>query len=224
MSNNPSNREISRTGVKSMPTVEVYNTDRQKVSEIELSDAVFGGDVNQDVIYEVVRMQHASRRRGTSKTKGRSEVRGGGRKPWRQKGTGRARAGTRRSPLWRGGGVVFGPQPRTYSFKVPRKVRRRALISALSMKYRENLMFVLKDFPMDAIKTKKFKEVMDRFGWGKTLFVIDQSYPVLEMSSRNLKNVKMIRSEGINVYDLLDYRDIVFLEPSVKKIEGVLLA
>jgi large subunit ribosomal protein L4 len=207
-----------------MPTVEVYNTDRQKVSEIELSDAVFGGDVNQDVIYEVVRMQHASRRRGTSKTKGRSEVRGGGRKPWRQKGTGRARAGTRRSPLWRGGGVVFGPQPRTYSFKVPRKVRRRALISALSMKYRENLMFVLKDFPMDAIKTKKFKEVMDRFGWGKTLFVIDQSYPVLEMSSRNLKNVKMIRSEGINVYDLLDYRDIVFLEPSVKKIEGVLLA
>ncbi|NLN60654.1 MAG: 50S ribosomal protein L4 [Deltaproteobacteria bacterium] len=207
-----------------MPTVEVYNTDRQKVSEIELSDAVFGGDVNQDVIYEVVRMQHASRRRGTSKTKGRSEVRGGGRKPWRQKGTGRARAGTRRSPLWRGGGVVFGPQPRTYAFKVPRKVRRRALISALSMKYRENLMFVLKDFPMDAIKTKKFKEVMDRFGWGKTLFVIDQSYPVLEMSSRNLKNVKMIRSEGINVYDLLDYRDIVFLEPSVKKIEGVLLA
>ena len=207
-----------------MPTVEVYNTDRQKVSEIELSDAVFGGDVNQDVIYEVVRMQHASRRRGTSKTKGRSEVRGGGRKPWRQKGTGRARAGTRRSPLWRGGGVVFGPQPRAYAFKVPRKVRRRALISALGMKYRENLMFVLKDFPMDAIKTKKFKEVMDRFGWGKTLFVIDQSYPVLEMSSRNLKNVKMIRSEGINVYDLLDYRDIVFLEPSVKKIEGVLLA
>ena len=207
-----------------MPMADVYNIDRQKVSEIELSDAVFGSDVNQDVIYEVVRMQQAARRRGTSATKGRSEVSGGGKKPWRQKGTGRARVGTTRSPLWRGGGIVFGPQPRSYAYTVPRKVRKKALISALSMKCQENLMYVLKDFPMDEIKTKKFKEVVDRFGWGKALFVIDQSYPVLEMSSRNLKDVKMIRSEGINVYDLLDYKEVVFLEPSVKKIEGALLA
>ncbi|MBN1548668.1 MAG: 50S ribosomal protein L4 [Syntrophaceae bacterium] len=207
-----------------MPMADVYNIDRQQVSAIELSDAVFGSDVNQDVIYEVVRMQQAARRRGTSATKGRSDVSGGGKKPWRQKGTGRARAGTTRSPVWRGGGIVFGPQPRSYAFKVPRKVRKKALVSALSMKCQENLMYVLKDFPMDEIKTKKFKEVVDRFGWGKALFVIDQSYPILEMSSRNLKDVKMIRSEGINVYDLLDYREIVFLEPSVKKVEGALLA
>jgi len=207
-----------------MPMADVYNIDRQKVSEIELNDAVFGSDVNQDVIYDVVRMQQAARRRGTAKTKGRSEVSGGGKKPWRQKGTGRARSGTSRSPLWRGGGIVFGPQPRSYAFKVPRKVRKKALISALSMKCKDNLMFILKDFPMDEIKTKKFKEVVDRFGWGKALFVIDQSYPVLEMSSKNLKDVKMVRSEGINVYDLLDYREVVFLEPSVKKVEGALLA
>jgi len=207
-----------------MPMADVYNIDRQKVSEIELSDAVFGSDVNQDVIYEVVRMQQAARRKGTSKAKGRSEVSGGGKKPWRQKGTGRARSGTSRSPVWRGGGIVFGPQPRCYAFKVSRKVRKKALISVLSMKCKENLMYVLKDFPMEAIKTKKFKEVVDRFGWGKALFVIDQSYPVLEMSSRNLHDVKMVRSEGINVYDLLDYKEVVFLEPSVKKVEGALLA
>jgi large subunit ribosomal protein L4 len=207
-----------------MPMADVYSIDRQKVSEIELNDAVFGSDVNQDVIYDVVRMQQAARRRGTAKTKGRSEVRGGGKKPWRQKGTGRARSGTSRSPLWRGGGIVFGPQPRSYAFKVSRKVRKKALISALSMKCKDNLMFILKDFPMAEIKTKKFKEVVDRFGWGKALFVIDQSYPVLEMSSKNLKDVKMVRSEGINVYDLLDYREVVFLEPSVKKVEGALLA
>lgn len=207
-----------------MPMADVYNIDRQKVSEIELNDAVFGSDVNQDVIYDVVRMQQAARRRGTAKTKGRSEVSGGGKKPWRQKGTGRARSGTSRSPIWRGGGIVFGPQPRSYAFKVPRKVRKKALISALSMKCKDNLMFILKDFPMAEIKTKKFKEVVDRFGWGKALFVIDQSYPVLEMSSKNLKDVKMVRSEGINVYDLLDYREVVFLEPSVKKVEGALLA
>jgi large subunit ribosomal protein L4 len=207
-----------------MPMADVYNIDRQKVSEIELNDAVFGSDVNQDVIYDVVRMQQAARRRGTAKTKGRSEVSGGGKKPWRQKGTGRARSGTTRSPIWRGGGIVFGPQPRSYAFKVSRKVRKKALISALSMKCKENMMFILKDFPMAEIKTKKFKEVVDRFGWGKALFVIDQSYPVLEMSSKNLKDVKMVRSEGINVYDLLDYREVVFLEPSVKKVEGALLA
>jgi len=207
-----------------MPMADVYNIDRQKVSEIELNDAVFGSDVNQDVIYDVVRMQQAARRKGTASSKGRSEVSGGGKKPWRQKGTGRARSGTSRSPLWRGGGIVFGPKPRSFAFKVPRKVRKKALVSALSMKCKENLMFILKDFPMAEIKTKKFKEVVDRFGWGKALFVIDQSYPVLEMSSRNLKDVKMIRSEGINVYDLLDYREIVFLEPSVKKVEGALLA
>jgi len=207
-----------------MPMADVYNIERQKVSEIELNGFVFGSDVNQSVIYEVVRMQQAARRRGTAASKGRSDVSGGGKKPWRQKGTGRARVGTTRSPMWRGGGIVFGPHPRDYAFKVHRKVKRKALVSMLSMKYNENLIFVLKDFPMEQIKTKVFRQVIDKFEWNKVLFVIDQSRPILEMSSRNLKNVKMVRYEGINVYDLLNYCEIVFLEPSIKKVEEALLS
>jgi large subunit ribosomal protein L4 len=202
----------------------VYDIENNKVSEIELSEAVFGAPVNESAIYEVVRMQMASRRRGTASTKGRSDIRGGGKKPWRQKGTGRARAGHSRSPLWRGGGTVFGPQPRSYAFKVPKKVRRLALISALSMKFKEERMIVLSDFPMDEIRTKRFQEVIDRFGFKKVLFVIDGAQPTLEKSSRNIPEVKMVRSEGINVYDLLKYDHVVLLEPSVKKIEGALIS
>jgi large subunit ribosomal protein L4 len=202
----------------------VYDIENNKVSEIELSEVVFGAPVNESAIYEVVRMQMASRRRGTASTKGRSDIRGGGKKPWRQKGTGRARAGHSRSPLWRGGGTVFGPQPRSYAFKVPKKVRRLALISALSMKFKEERMIVLSDFPMDEIKTKRFQEVIDRFGFKKTLFVIDGAQPTLEKSSRNIPEVKMVRSEGINVYDLLKYDHVVLLEPSIKKIEGALIS
>ncbi len=202
----------------------VYDIENNKVSEIELSEVVFGAPVNESAIYEVVRMQMASRRRGTASTKGRSDIRGGGKKPWRQKGTGRARAGHSRSPLWRGGGTVFGPQPRSYAFKVPKKVRRLALISALSMKFKEERMIVLSDFPMDEIKTKRFQEVIDRFGFKKALFVIDGAQPILEKSSRNIPEVKMVRSEGINVYDLLKYDHVVLLEPSIKKIEGALIS
>jgi large subunit ribosomal protein L4 len=202
----------------------VYDIENNKVSEIELSEVVFGAPVNESAIYEVVRMQMASRRKGTASTKGRSDIRGGGKKPWRQKGTGRARAGHSRSPLWRGGGTVFGPQPRSYAFKVPKKVRRLALISALSMKFKEERMIVLSDFPMDEIKTKRFQEVIDRFGFKKTLFVIDGAQPTLEKSSRNIPEVKMVRSEGINVYDLLKYDHVVLLEPSIKKIEGALIS
>jgi large subunit ribosomal protein L4 len=169
-------------------------------------------------------MQMAARRLGTASTKRRQEVRGGGRKPWRQKGTGRARVGTIRSPLWRGGGVVFGPQPRSYAYKVPKKVRKLALMSALSMKVKEGRILILKDFPMDEIKTKKFKEVIDRFGLKKVLLVMDKSNPVLEKSSRNIQGIKVIRSEGINVYDLLNYDHVVLFEPSVKMIEGALLS
>ncbi len=202
----------------------VYDIENNKVSEIELSEVVFGAPVNESAIYEVVRMQMASRRRGTASTKGRSDIRGGGKKPWRQKGTGRARAGHSRSPLWRGGGTVFGPQPRSYAFKVPKKLRRLALISALSMKFKEERMIVLSDFPMDEIKTKRFQEVIDRFGFKKALFVIDGAQPILEKSSRNIPEVKMVRSEGINVYDLLKYDHVVLLEPSIKKIEGALIS
>jgi len=207
-----------------MPVLDVYDINNNRVSEIELSDSVFSAEIKKDLIYEVVRMQMASRRRGTSSTKGRSDVRGGGRKPWRQKGTGRARAGTRSSPIWRGGGVVFGPKPKDYSYKVPKKVRKAALISVLSMKVREERILILKGFPMEEIKTKKFKEALDRFGLKSVLFVLDGSDSVLEKSSRNLEEVKMVRSEGVNVYDLLKYNNLVLLEPAVKKIEEAMLA
>lgn len=207
-----------------MPVIGVYDIGNKKVSEIELSDAVFGVEINETAIYEVVKMQMASKRRGTASTKVRREVRGGGKKPWRQKGTGRARAGTNRSPLWRGGGIVFGPHPRDYSYSVPKKVKKLALASALSMKVKEERVVILEDFPMDEIKTKKFKEVVDRFGWGKALVVVDKANPVLEKSSRNLRGIKMMRAEGINVYDLLNHEHVVILEPSVRMIEEALLS
>jgi len=207
-----------------MPVAGVYDIENKRVAEIELSEAVFGAPVNEDVIYEVVRMQMASRRSGTASTKGRSDVSGSNKKPWRQKGTGRARVGNSRSPIWRGGGIIFGPTPHGYAFRVPKKVRRLALISALSMKFKEERMTILRDFPMEEFKTKRFQEVIDRFGFKKTLFVIDQQRPFLEKSSRNIRDVKMIRSEGVNVYDLLKYDHVVLLEPAVHKIEGALIA
>jgi large subunit ribosomal protein L4 len=207
-----------------MPVADVYDIDKKKVSQIELNDAVFDAEANPDVMYEVVRMQMASKRRGTASTKERGDIRGGGKKPWRQKGTGRARAGTTRSPLWRGGGTVFGPSPRSYAYKLPKKVKKMALVSALSMKFNEQRIIILKEFPLEEIKTRKFKEVIDRFGLKKALFVLDKSNPVLEKSSRNLSDIKMIKSEGINVYDLLDHEYIVLLEPTVRMIEGALLA
>ena len=207
-----------------MPVLNVYDIEKTKIAELELSDRVFGAEVNEHILYEVVKMQLACRRQGSASTKCRSDVRGGGRKPWRQKGTGRARAGTNRSPLWRGGGIVFGPKPRDYSYKVPKKVRKAALRSALSMKVQEDKVIILRDFPMDQIKTKKFQEILDRLELGDALFVLDERNAILEKSSRNIKDVKMMRSEGINVYDLLKYDNLVLLEPSIKKIEGALLS
>lgn len=205
-----------------MPVLDVYDIDYNKVSHLEVSDAVFGAEVNESALYETVRMQMLSRRLGTASTKERGDIQGGGKKPWRQKGTGRARAGTSRSPLWRSGGTVFGPHPKDYSVRVPKKVRRLALVSALSMKMKQQRILVLREFPLDEIKTKKFQAVFDRFGLKKALFVLDQANPVLEKSSRNIRGVKLIRAEGINVYDLLDHEHVVFLEPSVKMIEGAL--
>lgn len=206
-----------------MAVADVFDIQKKKVAEIDLNDAIFGAEVNEAVIYDVVKMQLASRRSGTASTKTRSDVSGGGKKPWRQKGTGRARSGTSRSPIWRGGGIVFGPHPRDYSYTIPKKVRKKALISALSMKFKENKMVILKDFPMEKISTRTFKSVVDLFSLKKALFVLADNNEVLLKSSRNIKNVKMVRSEGINVYDVLNYEHLILLEPSVKKIEGALL-
>lgn len=200
----------------------VYDIEKNEVGKIELSEAVFGIEVNEYAIYETVKMQLASRRAGTAATKERSDVSGGGKKPWRQKGTGRARAGSIRSPIWRGGGTVFGPHPRVYAYKIPKKVRKLALKSALTLKLKNDRMIVLRDFPLPEIKTKHVKAVLDRFALNKALIVIDKPNHFLELSSRNIKNVKTIRAEGLNVYDLMNYDYVVFLEPSIKTIEGAL--
>lgn len=207
-----------------MAVANVFNIEKQKVSQLELNDAVFCAQPNEAVIYDVIKMQLASRRAGDASTKTRSDVRGGGKKPWRQKGTGRARVGTTRSPLWRGGGIVFGPHPRDYSYGMPKKMRKKALIGALSIKLKQDKIVILKDFPMEKISTRDFKSVMDLFGFKKALFILDQDHTNLQKSSRNIKNIKMVRSEGINVYDILRHEHLVFLEPSLKKIEGALLA
>lgn len=207
-----------------MALTDVFDIEKKKVSRVELSDEVFGAQPNEAVIYDVIKMQLAARRAGTASTKTRSDVSGGGKKPWRQKGTGRARAGTSRSPLWRSGGVVFGPHPRDYSYSVPKKMRKQALISALSLKARENKILVIKDFPMDEISTKKFQDVVELFELSKALFVLAEADEKLQKSSRNIRNIKMIRSEGINVYDILKHEHLVLLEPSIKKIEGALLS
>jgi len=206
-----------------MAIADVLNIEKKKVAEVDLNDEVFGADIHEAVIYDVVKMQLASRRSGTASTKTRSDVKGGGKKPFRHKGTGRARAGSSRSPLWRTGGTVFGPHPRDYSFSVPKKIRKKALISALSMKFKNNKMIILKDFPMEKISTRGFQKVVDLFDLKKALFVLDDHNEILMKSSRNIKNVKMIRSEGLNVYDVLNHEHLILLEPSVKKIEGALL-
>ena len=206
-----------------MAVADVYNIKKKKVAKVELNDAVFGAEVNEAIVYDVVKMQLASRRSGTASTKTRHDVSGGGKKPWRQKGTGRARAGTTRSPIWRGGGIVFGPHPRDFSYSIPKKVRKKAVISALSMKLKQEKMLILKDFPMEKISTRIFKSVVDLFDLKKALFVLADDDITLQKSSRNIKSIKMIRSEGINVYDILNHEHLVLLEPSIKKLEGALL-
>jgi large subunit ribosomal protein L4 len=206
-----------------MAVADVYNIKKKKVAKVELNDAVFGAEVNEAIVYDVVKMQLASRRSGTASTKTRHDVSGGGKKPWRQKGTGRARAGTTRSPIWRGGGIVFGPHTRDFSYSIPKKVRKKAVISALSMKLKQDKMLILKDFPMEKISTRIFKSVVDLFDLKKALFVLAEEDIALQKSSRNIKSIKMIRSEGINVYDILNHEHLVLLEPSIKKLEGALL-
>jgi large subunit ribosomal protein L4 len=207
-----------------MALQDVYNMDGAKVSEVDLADEIYNVPVKQHILHEVVTMQLAGRRAGTASTKGRSEVRGGGVKPYRQKGTGRARAGTRSSPLWRGGGVVFGPKPRNFAYKVPKKVRVQALKMALTAKLQENALIVVDKLDLEAVKTKRFVEVMGALKTKGALIVTDQKLENLELSSRNVSDVKVVRSEGLNVYDILKFKHLILLEPSVKQLEGRLLS
>lgn len=205
-----------------MPTVEVYNTNRDLVGQLELGAEVFAVPVKPHVMHEVVLYQLAKRRAGTVKTKGRSEISGGGRKPWRQKGTGRARAGTSRSPIWRGGGTIHGPQPRDYQMRVPKKVRRLALKMALSQKLLDQSLTVLDDLRMERIKTKDFVSLLDRFEISQALVVLPQQDEMVERSARNIPHVKVLRSEGLNVYDLLRYRNLLITQDAVARLEEAL--
>jgi len=206
-----------------MPVVEIKNTANSKVGETQLADDVFGVEVKPHLLHEVVTMQLVQRRRGTASTKGRSEVRGGGKKPWRQKGTGRARAGTRRSPLWRGGGTVFGPLPRDYRYKVPKRVRKQALKSALSQKLVESKLIIVDALSLDSIKTKEFVGIMKNLRIDNAL-IIDQDNLNLRLSARNVPKVKVIQPDGLNTYDILRYDYLVLTAPSVKRIEERLSA
>ena len=207
-----------------MPVIDVQNITGKQISQIELADDVFNVPVKSSVLHEVVTMQLANRRSGTAAVKHRSDVRGSGKKLFRQKGTGRARRGNIKSPLLRGGGVVFGPDQRDYSYKPPKKVRKLALKMALSSKLRENELVVLDQFELDEIKTKKFVDVLKVLKLDNALIVTDKHNDHLELSSRNVPDVKVLRNEGLNVYDILKHRVLVLLEPAVKNIEGRLLA
>jgi large subunit ribosomal protein L4 len=207
-----------------MAVTEVFNTDNKKVGEVELNDALFGLEVKKHILHDVVKMQLANRRAGTACTKTRTEVRGGGAKPYRQKGTGRARAGTNNSPLWRGGGVIFGPKPRDYSYKLPKKVRKLGVRMALSARFSENNMLVLDGFELADIKTKKFAEVMKKLNIENGLIVIPEKNENLEKSSRNVLGYKVIPADGLNVYDILLHRSLVLLQPCLGQLEERLLS
>lgn len=202
-----------------MATLAVYNSQKEKVGDIEVSDAVFGVEPKIGILQEIVRWQLAKRRAGTASTKTRAEVRGGGKKPWRQKGTGRARVGSIRNPVWRHGGVAHGPKPRDYSYSLPKKVRRLGLKMALSDKVASERCLVLKEFGIEEIKTKKMAEFLDRFGVAKAVILVSQDDRNLELSSRNIPGVKVLRTEGLNVYDLIKHEYLLIHEPAVKAIE-----
>jgi large subunit ribosomal protein L4 len=209
-----------------MSVCDVVNTSAEKVAEIEINEKLFGVSVDTGVLHEVVCMQRANRRRGTASTKTRGEVRGGGAKPWRQKGTGRARAGTKNSPVWRGGGTVFGPKPRDYSYSLPKKVRRLALRMALSARMSEGNLVIVDQFDLDAPKTKDFVGVMKCFDFDRCLVVIDSdnaNVQNVQLSARNAVGYKTLPVAGLNVYDILKYPKLMLVQSSLAQLETRLM-
>ncbi len=204
-----------------MANVSVYNMEGSEVGTMELSDAVFGVDVNEHLVHLAVVQQLANNRQGTQKAKTRSEVSGGGKKPWRQKGTGHARQGSTRAPQWVGGGVVFAPVPRDYSFKMNRKEKRAALKSVLTSRVQENKLVVLDDLKFDEIKTKSMQKVLDALKLNKALVVIDGSNDNVVLSARNIADVKTTPVNTLNVYDILKYDTVVVTKAGVASIEEV---
>lgn len=206
-----------------MPKASLFNQEGSKVGEVDLNDAIFGIEPNNHVLFEAIIMQRASLRQGTAKVKTRSEVRGGGRKPWRQKGTGRARQGSIRSPQWRGGGTVFGPAPRSYSYKLPKKMRRLAIKSALSAKAQEENVLVVEALSFDAPKTKEFVKVLNNLPVGKkALFVTESTEENVALSARNIPGVTVIDADNLNVLDVVGHNSLVLTKAAVEKVEEVL--
>ncbi len=204
-----------------MANVSVYNMEGKEVGSMELNDAVFGVDVNEHLVHLAVVNQLAARRQGTQKAKTRSEVSGGGRKPWRQKGTGRARQGSIRAVQWKGGGMAFAPVPRDYSFKMNKKEKRLALKSALTSRVQENKLIVLDELKLDEIKTKKMKAVLDALNLDKALVIMNENDQNVVLSARNLPDVKTAQINTINVYDILKYNTVVATKAAVEAIEEV---
>lgn len=204
-----------------MANVTVYNMEGNAVGELELSDAIFGVEINEHLVHMAVVQQLANDRQGTQKAKTRGEVSGGGRKPWRQKGTGHARQGSIRAPQWKGGGVVFAPTPRDYSFKLNKKEKRAALKSALTSRVADGKFFVVDDLSLDEIKTRKFQAVLDAFKLDKALVVLDELDQNVILSARNIPDVKTAQVNTINVYDILKYDSLMITESAVRAIEEV---
>ena len=204
-----------------MAKVSVYNIEGKEVGKIDLSDAVFGVEVNEHLVHMAVVSQLANKRQGTQKAKTRSEVSGGGRKPWRQKGTGHARQGSTRAPQWTGGGVVFAPTPRDYSFKLNKKERRAALKSALTSRVEEKKFIVVDEINFDEIKTKKFQDVLNNLSVSKALVVLEDGNKNAELSARNIADVKTAKTNTINVFDILKYNTVITTKACVATIEEV---
>ena len=204
-----------------MANVAVLNMEGKEVGTLELNDAVFGVEVNEHLVHMAVLQQLANNRQGTQKAKTRSEVRGGGRKPWRQKGTGHARQGSTRAPQWTGGGMVFAPVPRDYSFKINKKEKRAALKSVLTAAVQENKLIVVDELKLDEIKTRKFAEVMKNLKVDKALVVINENDEKIVMSAKNIPSIKVSQIETINVYDILKYSNVVLTKAAVATIEEV---
>lgn len=206
-----------------MSTIDILNVENKKIGTINLNDEVFAMTINENLFYETVKMQLANRRSGTASTKTRANVSGGGVKPWKQKGTGRARAGSNRSPLWRHGGTVFGPHPRDYSYSVPKKVRTGALKSALSLKMKEGRLKVLDDVSIEKPKTKGIVEILKRINSIKGLIVVNDSNANLKLAVRNLKDFKLLNVDVLNVFDLLKYDDLIITRAAIEQLERNLI-
>lgn len=207
-----------------MPVTDLLNIKNEKVGELQLNEDLFGIDVDTHLLHTVVRMQLAARRAGNACTKTRVEVQGSSAKPFKQKGTGKARSGSKRSPLWRGGGVSHGPKPRDYSLKLSKKARRLGLRMAISARVAENNLIILDDFLMDSIKTKNFLSIMNNFDVKNALIVIPEHLDALEKSSRNVHGFKVLPSVGLNVFDVLHHKKLILLQNSIEQLEKRLLS